>query len=92
MNLPKWADVLIYVLMGWMIILPIKQLLSLVPLDILLLIFFGGVVYTIGAVIYASKLTLLSSKISNHDIFHVFILIAAFLHYIGVFKSLTLLT
>ncbi len=92
MNLPKWADVLIYVLMGWMIILPINQLLNIVPLNIFLLILFGGIFYTIGALIYASKITLISSKINTHDIFHVFILIAAFLHYLGVFKSLTFMT
>lgn len=91
-NIPKWAHALIYLLMGWMIVFPINQLIAIAPTDIFSLTVLGGIVYSVGTVFYSSRRdTLFSTKIRTHDIFHVCILVAALLHYIGIFRSLALM-
>ena len=69
-----------YILMGWIIILAIKPLINNLPLEGLLLLFAGGISYTIGAIIYSIR------KIKfNHAIFHIFVLMGSFCHFISVF-------
>ena len=69
-----------YILMGWVIILAIKPLINNLPLEGLLLLFAGGISYTIGAIIYSIR------KIKfNHAIFHIFVLMGSFCHFISVF-------
>ena len=71
---------IMYILMGWVIILAIKPLINNLPLEGLLLLFAGGISYTIGAIIYSIR------KIKfNHAIFHIFVLMGSFCHFISVF-------
>lgn len=69
-----------YVLMGWLIIFAIKPLVSNLPLEGLIWLISGGIFYTIGALLYSLK------KIYyNHAVFHVFVLLGSFSHFIAVF-------
>ena len=69
-----------YVLMGWLIIFAIKPLINSFPFEGLLWLFSGGLAYTIGAILYSIK----SIKF-NHAIFHIFVLIGSFCHFMAVF-------
>lgn len=69
-----------YVLMGWVIIFAIKPLIDSFPTPGLLWLFSGGLAYTIGAILYSVK-----SIRFNHAIFHVFVLIGSFCHFMAVF-------
>jgi len=69
-----------YVLMGWIIVIAIKPLLNNLSTEGLSWLLAGGVAYTIGAVLYSFK------KIKfNHAIFHLFVLLGSFCHFISVF-------
>lgn len=69
-----------YVLMGWLIIFAIKPLIDTMPLKGLIWLLLGGVFYTVGAVLYSIK------KIKyNHAIFHIFVLLGSFSHFMAVF-------
>jgi len=69
-----------YVLMGWVMVIAIKPLLEHLALAGLLWIAAGGLLYTVGAVLYQI------GKIPfNHAIFHFFVLAAAVCHFIAVF-------
>jgi hemolysin III len=69
-----------YVLMGWLIVFAIKPLVHNLPIEGLLWLLAGGVFYTIGAVLYSIK------RIKyNHAIFHIFVLLGSFSHFIAVF-------
>ncbi|PID68636.1 MAG: hemolysin D [Flavobacteriales bacterium] len=69
-----------YVLMGWIIIFAIKPLVENFPVKGLVWIFGGGGFYTIGAILYSIK------KIKyNHAIFHVFVLLGSFCHFMAVY-------
>lgn len=69
-----------YVVMGWMIIFAINPLINNLPSDGLFWLVLGGIAYTIGAIVYGIK------KIKfNHAIFHVFVLIGSFSHFISIY-------
>ncbi len=69
-----------YVLMGWIIVFAIKPLINNLSVEGVLWLFAGGISYTIGAILYGIK------KIKfNHAIFHMFVLIASFCHFMSVF-------
>lgn len=71
---------IMYVLMGWMIVFAIKPLLNNLSSEGLWWLFGGGVFYTVGAIIYSIK------KIKyNHAIFHIFVLLGSFCHFVAVY-------
>ena len=71
---------IMYVLMGWVIVFAIKPLINNLPLEGLLWLVAGGISYTIGAILYGIK------KIKfNHAIFHMFVLMGSFCHFVSVY-------
>lgn len=69
-----------YILMGWVVVIAIKPLLNNLPMDGVLWLFAGGISYTIGAVLYSIK------KIPyNHAIFHLLVLIGSFCHFMAIY-------
>jgi len=71
---------IMYVLMGWLIVIAIKPLYHNLPVAGTVWLFVGGISYTIGAVLYSIK------KIKfNHAIFHVLVLIGSGSHFISIY-------
>ncbi len=69
-----------YVVMGWIIIFAVKPLMENLPINGLYWLLTGGISYTIGAVLYSIK------KIKyNHAIFHLFVLLGSFSHFMAVY-------
>lgn len=83
-NMPRVLSTALYIGMGWVALFVIKDLyVSLVPQAFFLLVL-GGVLYTIGGVIYAIK----KPNFKNwnfHDIFHVFTMLGSLSHFLLVF-------
>lgn len=76
----KVFSMICYLLMGWCIIVKGNLLPELLTLPGFILLLAGGVAYTIGAVIYA-----LGKKHKySHSIFHLFILLGSFLHFLCI--------
>ena len=69
-----------YVLMGWLIIIAIKPLIDNFSFNGLIWILFGGIFYTLGAILY-----MIRSLKFNHAIFHIFVLLGSFCHFMAVF-------
>lgn len=86
-NCPRWISTIIYVGMGWIavfLIIPLYKALSLQGLSLLVI---GGLLYTIGALIYATKPAFLKFKnFGYHEIFHIFIMLGTLAHFICVFQ------
>lgn len=77
------AAMIIYMAMGWISLLPIYQIYKYIGMSYILFLLLGGLFYTIGAVFYSIK------KIPyNHAIWHIFILVAAFVMFYGNYKFL----
>lgn len=71
---------ILYVLMGWIIIIAIKPLFENLSSEGLFWLFTGGISYTIGAVLFSiNRLKL------NHAIFHIFVLLGSISHFISIY-------
>lgn len=71
---------LLYLAMGWVIIIAIKPLYEALPFAGLMWLFGGGLFYSFGSIFF------LINKIPyNHAIFHVFVLAGSICHFIAVF-------
>ncbi|MCG3227292.1 MAG: hemolysin III family protein [Candidatus Heimdallarchaeota archaeon] len=87
-NVPTWLDVGIYLAMGWMIAIRIDYMFKEFPLRVFLLVLFGGLAYTIGAIFHAiNKQKPFPGVFVFHDIFHVLIIVGASLHYVTIIDA-----
>jgi len=77
---PKFS-LMLYITMGWVILIDIKAFSTLTPEHILMLILLGGAAYMIGTFFYAKE------KIPyNHVIWHVFVLAGSTFHFLAVYE------
>ena len=83
---PRWLSTAIYIVMGWIIVfavVPLAENLSAIGLSLLI---GGGIMYTVGGIIYAVKPEFLSFKYAGfHEIFHIFILLGSLCHFLAVY-------
>ncbi len=85
---PKWFSSAVYIALGWVCVLVFGQLRALLPLGAFLWLLAGGIVYTIGGVIYALKLPIFNGKHENfgsHEIFHLFVIGGSICHFIFMY-------
>ena len=88
-NCPKWFSSMIYISMGWVCLTAIKTIFSSLTPAAFYWLLAGGIIYTIGGVIYALKLPLFNEKFKNfgsHEIFHLFVMGGSFCHYLVMFR------
>ena len=82
---PRWLRVGVYVMMGWIVIAAIGEMLKVMPVGALVWLLAGGVTYTLGAIIYATKkLDLFPGKFGFHELWHIFVILAALAHFIAI--------
>jgi hemolysin III len=79
---PKWVSALVYLSIGWVAVAAFPELWSaLGPVGALLLAG-GGLIYTAGAVVYATQRPNPSPAIFGyHEVFHAFVIVAAALQF-----------
>ena len=90
---PKWFSSTIYIAMGWLCVLAMVPLVQTLPTAAFIWLVAGGVIYTIGGVIYALKLPLFNAKhqyFGSHEIFHVFVMAGSLCHYVTMFYIATM--
>lgn len=79
---PRWATATIYLVMGWLSLLGIYPLFLAVGLVPVLLLGLGGAIYSVGAVVYATKRPDPWPRyVGYHGLWHVFVLAAAAVHF-----------
>lgn len=83
-NCPKWLSSVIYIAMGWTCVIAFTQLINALPTAAFVWLLAGGLIYTIGGIIYALKLPIFNSRHKNfgsHEIFHLFVMGGSFCHF-----------
>jgi len=79
---PAWLRAALYVVLGWIAVAAVPQLGASIGLLALTLVGLGGVLYTLGAVIYATKRPDPAPAVFGyHEVFHVLVIAAAALQY-----------
>lgn len=88
---PKWFSSVLYIGMGWTCVLAFTQLLNNLTHFEFIWLLAGGIIYTIGGVIYALKLPVFNSKHKNfgsHEIFHLFVMGGSACHFVVMYSLL----
>ena len=91
---PKWFSSLLYIAMGWICVIAFTQLLSNLSTQAFGWLLSGGIIYTVGGIIYALKLPIFDSKHKNfgsHEIFHLFVMAGSFCHFILMYNFLSVM-
>ena len=84
---PKWFSSIIYIAMGWACVFVMPQLYVSLSWQAFLLLALGGIIYTIGGVIYAMKLKVFNErfpKFGSHEVFHVCVMLGSLCHYFAI--------
>ncbi len=83
---PRALTAVLYLTMGWMALIPLYQLVQTLAPTAIGLIFAGGAMYTIGAIIYATKaFNFVPAKFGFHEMFHIFVMAGTLFHYFTVY-------
>lgn len=85
---PKWLSSVLYISMGWLCVARLPALLEALRPAAFGWLLAGGVLYTVGGVLYALKLERLNRMhpdFGSHEIFHLFVLGGSLCHYICMF-------
>ncbi len=92
MSAPRWLSTSIYLIMGWLAVIVIIPLFNVLPVAALIWLFTGGLFFTVGAVIYARKKPdPFPGVLGFHEIFHIFVLLGSFSHFIMIYKYIALM-
>ena len=79
---PKWASVLIYMAISWVAVVAFPDLWNSLGVVGASLLAFGGLLYTVGAVVYATQRPNPNPAVFGyHEIFHLFVIAAAIAHF-----------
>lgn len=85
---PKWVSSILYIGMGWTCVLAFTKILNSLSPAAFGWLLAGGIIYTVGGVIYALKLPLFNKKHKNfgsHEIFHLFVMGGSMCHFIVMY-------
>lgn len=82
-NLKRYAKISVacYLIMGWMVVLAYRTMTQAIPHGGIVLLLWGGVVYSVGAILYGIG----SRKKFFHSIFHFFCLGGTILHFFSIY-------
>ena len=84
-NAPRWLSAGLYVLMGWLCIAAIGEMLAVLPTFVLGWMVAGGVIYTLGALVYITRvMNFWPGKFGYHEVWHIFVLLGAAAHFVAV--------
>ncbi len=82
---PRWVTAGVYLMLGWFCLVAAGEMKRALPAGALIGLGIGGLIYTIGAVIYTTRaLDLFPGKFGFHEVWHVFVILAALAHYITI--------
>jgi hemolysin III len=84
-NPRRWLTTGIYLLMGWLSLLAIKEIVSTMPTTALIWLVLGGLFFTLGAVVYITrKPNFYPGVFGFHEVWHIFVILGCLCHFIVV--------
>jgi hemolysin III len=84
-NAPRWLTAGVYVVMGWLSVFAVREMLASLPAISVMWLFAGGVIYTLGAVVYITRrLNFFPGHFGFHEVWHIFVILGAAAHFVAV--------
>jgi hemolysin III len=86
MRAPQWFSTAVYIGMGWIAIIAVRPLLAAAPAGFFFWLLAGGVIYTLGAIIHATKWPRRTTGANprlfgSHELWHLCVMGGSFAHY-----------
>jgi hemolysin III len=82
---PRALSTAFYAALGWAIVIPGARLVATLPHSTIALIIAGGVLYSLGGAVYATRsLDLAPGRFGFHEVFHVFVIAGAAVHFSAI--------
>lgn len=91
---PKWFSSVVYIAMGWTCVLAFTQLINSLTTPAFQWLLAGGIIYTIGGIIYALKLPIFNNRhkyFGSHEIFHLFCMGGSFCHFMLMYQYIVVM-
>ena len=89
LDTPKWVNTLPYLVVGWSAVAVMPQIARGGGASVLTLVIAGGLVYSLGAVVYGLRRPRLSPRVFGyHEVFHALTLVGAGLHFAAIYVAL----
>jgi hemolysin III len=89
-NAPRLVSTLIYIGMGWLAVLGAGPIIRILEHGALFWLVAGGVFYSIGALIYASKKPdIFPSWLGFHEVFHIFVMMGSSAHFWVIYRYIS---
>lgn len=89
---PRWLSSAMYIGMGWLAVLAFSSIMKSLSQSAFAWLLAGGIIYTIGGVIYALKLPIFRKhqwkNFGNHELFHCFVMLGSLCHFVLVYNYL----
>lgn len=88
---PKWVSSVLYIGMGWICVIAFSSILNNMSRAAFGWLLAGGIIYTVGGIIYALKLPIFNNRHKNfgsHEIFHLFVMGGSMCHFILMYTFL----
>ena len=89
---PRWVSSAMYIGMGWLSVVAIYSIIKNLPFSAFVWLLVGGIIYTIGGIIYAMKLPIFKKvnwkNFGNHELFHCFVMLGSICHFVMVYNYL----
>jgi hemolysin III len=85
-QLGGWLSIVLQMVQGWLGPLVAHPLAQTMPVQALLLIALGGLLYTVGLILFVTQRPRLWPRVfSYHEVFHLFVVAASIIHYTAIF-------
>jgi hemolysin III len=82
---PRWLNAGIYLIMGWLCSAAIGQMLSTLPVWVMIWLIAGGLIYTFGAIVYITRIfNFVPGVFGFHEMWHILVMLAAAAHFVAV--------
>ncbi|MGH8910014.1 MAG: PAQR family membrane homeostasis protein TrhA [Egibacteraceae bacterium] len=86
-NASRWVPALGYLAVGWLLVVPFTRIIDALPWEGSALIVLGGLLYTIGALIYAKRWPDPFPRwFGFHEIFHLLVIAGSTAHYVAIWR------
>ncbi|MEO5610960.1 MAG: hemolysin III family protein [Ornithinibacter sp.] len=87
---PRWLYVPVYVLLGWVAVFYFGPLLDSAGVAVMTWVVIGGVLYSLGAIVYGTKRPDISPRwFGFHEVFHALTILAFTAHFVAASLALT---
>ncbi|MFH0886652.1 MAG: hemolysin III family protein [bacterium] len=83
-NVARWITTAIYIGMGWLVVIAINPMMGSLDINGIYLLIAGGIVYSIGGIVYTVKKPNMFKFYGYHELWHTLVMIGSLLHFLAI--------